>query len=484
MALSKSEPIVIVGAGIFGLSTALHLARRGYTDVTVLDKNEYNKTHYSYLNGCDAASADINKIIRSAYGAQTEYQALSQEAIAGWNAWNAEIKSGSLVPPGLTTSDRVFINNGHLAVLDDPKLPEFERATIENMEKAGFKDSQLDISNAKNQAIARAKGLGHAIDPFNRQRRNLTVAGVLDTTGGLTVADNACRFALTKAKSLGVKFIFGPAKGTYSDLVYDATGKHATGVKTKDGLTHQSALTIIACGGWTPSILPQLDGLCETTAGSVALLKIPRSSPLFERFAPGNFPSWQYRMRDGASGGLYGFPRNDDGWMKIGYRGTKYTHPKVQNDGKERSVPITRWTEDTIKSIPHQAHKTVQAFIDKELPELASEGLHLSLTRLCWYTDTFDNHFVIDRVPGNQNIMVATGGSGHAFKYLPNIGNWVVDIIEGMNVDRPVIKAWKWRKLEDQKPANVLMEGSKGAHALDNVRLVKESELTSKARLL
>lgn len=388
------------------------------------------------------------------------------------------------MPPGLTRADRVYINNGHLALLDHSELPEFERATIENMEKTGFKDSQLDISSAKNQAIAKGKGLGHAIDPFNRKRRGLTVAGVLDTTGGLTVADNACRFALAKAKSLGVKFIFGPTQGTYSDLVYDLTGKVATGVKTKDGQVHQAALTLFACGGWTPSILPQLDGLCETTAGSVTLLKIPKSSPLFERFAPENFPSWQYKMRDGANGGLYGFPRNDDGWLKIGYRGAKYTHPTVQKDGKERSVPITRWTEEaTIKSIPQQALEVIQDFLDQELPELGAEGLRPSLTRLCWYTDTFDNHFVIDRVPDVQGVMVATGGSGHAFKYLPNIGNWVVDIIEGVNIDRPAIKAWKWRQLGDQKPVNVLMEGSRGDRALNNVKLVEDADLTPKANL-
>lgn len=56
-ALRKDDPIVIVGAGIFGLSTALHLARRGYDQVTVLDKQDYDQGLYSYAKGCDAASA-------------------------------------------------------------------------------------------------------------------------------------------------------------------------------------------------------------------------------------------------------------------------------------------------------------------------------------------------------------------------------------------------------------------------------------------
>lgn len=54
---SKAAPIVIVGAGVFGLSTAIHLARRGYTNVTILDKQAYDESQYSYAAGCDAASA-------------------------------------------------------------------------------------------------------------------------------------------------------------------------------------------------------------------------------------------------------------------------------------------------------------------------------------------------------------------------------------------------------------------------------------------
>jgi sarcosine oxidase/L-pipecolate oxidase len=55
--LSKGSPIVIVGAGVFGLSTGIHLAQRGYTNVKVIDKQAYYESQYSYNKGCDAASA-------------------------------------------------------------------------------------------------------------------------------------------------------------------------------------------------------------------------------------------------------------------------------------------------------------------------------------------------------------------------------------------------------------------------------------------
>ena len=54
MVISRNEPIVIVGAGCFGISTAYHLLQRGFTDVTVLDRSES-------LPAPDAASTDLNK---------------------------------------------------------------------------------------------------------------------------------------------------------------------------------------------------------------------------------------------------------------------------------------------------------------------------------------------------------------------------------------------------------------------------------------
>lgn len=54
MAATSDSHIVIVGAGVFGLSTAYHLLKRGYTNVTIVDRSPT-------LPAPDAASTDKNK---------------------------------------------------------------------------------------------------------------------------------------------------------------------------------------------------------------------------------------------------------------------------------------------------------------------------------------------------------------------------------------------------------------------------------------
>jgi hypothetical protein len=43
----------------------------------------------------------------------------------------------------------------------------------------------------------------------------------------------------------------------------------------------------------------------------------------------------------------------------------------------------------------------------------------------CIYADTFDGHWLIDHHPVRKGIFVATGGSGHAFKFAPILGQLV-----------------------------------------------------------
>ncbi|KAL6245539.1 hypothetical protein RBB50_007538 [Rhinocladiella similis] len=483
----KNASIVIIGAGVFGLSTAVHLAQRGFKNITIFDKQPYHESRYSYFKGCDAASADMNKIFRSAYGGQTEYQALSLDAFDAWQKWNAELASGGdAVPTGMTKDDKVFINNGNLSLTDKPVIPDFEVATVKNMQEAGYPDSQLITADAKHVQIANARGFGFAIDPFNRRSRGQSHLGVLDTTGGTILADKACSFALHKAERLGVKTIFGARSGLFESFLRSNTGQ-VIGIRTLDGKHHHATRVIMACGGWTPSLLPPLDSVCETTAGSVVIMKLPPA--LAQKYAADKCPSWQYKMRDGAEGGLYGFPATADGFMKIGYRGTKYTNPRVQVDGAERSVPITRYTrpEAVADQIPAQAMKVIKRLIDDFLPDLPAGGVEIATTRLCWYTDSWDNHFVVDHVPGYENVMVATAGSGHAFKYLPNIGEWIADIVEGKGLERRLVQSWRWRTRPESREQviNELMEGSGGSRALQRTKMSspRELKLTQRANL-
>jgi hypothetical protein len=60
MGVSKSDSIAIIGAGAFGLSTALELSNQGYSNVTVFEKDGEIPSRWSAAN-------DLNKIMRAEY---------------------------------------------------------------------------------------------------------------------------------------------------------------------------------------------------------------------------------------------------------------------------------------------------------------------------------------------------------------------------------------------------------------------------------
>ena len=56
----KVSPILILGGGAWGLSTALHMINSGYVDITVIERAEQIPSRYS-------AAWDLNKIVRAEY---------------------------------------------------------------------------------------------------------------------------------------------------------------------------------------------------------------------------------------------------------------------------------------------------------------------------------------------------------------------------------------------------------------------------------
>ena len=55
-------------------------------------------------------------------------------------------------------------------------------------------------------------------------------------------------------------------------------------------------------------------------------------------------------------------------------------------------------------------------------------GAHLA-SKVCLYTLTPDEHFVIDLLPGSDGrVAVAAGFSGHGFKFTPVVGEILADL--------------------------------------------------------
>lgn len=203
-----------------------------------------------------------------------------------WELWNVEISDGADLPPGMTAADVLFVRNGLLSMSDGPALSHFEKATISNMKAVNKANTQMNLGNRDDVAYAQSQGFGYAVNPFRREANY----GLLDISAGVVYADKACRFVLHKIMRLGVKTVFSAESGKCCGFLGD-TG-HVSGIVTADGKEHLSALTIMACGGWTPGIIPELDGLCETTAGSVATFRVPQTSKLWERLSVDQFPVW------------------------------------------------------------------------------------------------------------------------------------------------------------------------------------------------
>lgn len=106
------------------------------------------------------------------------------------------------------------------------------------------------------------------------------------------------------------------------------------------------------------------------------------------------------------------------------------------------------------------------------MPELSEIGI--TSTKLCWYTDSIDNSFVVDHVPGRPGVVVCSGGSGHGFKFLPILGREVVRILEGQT-NTVYGKLWKWRK-SNEKLRNGLEEGQGGPRVLGKQQMASEAD--------
>ncbi|KAF4121309.1 FAD dependent oxidoreductase [Geosmithia morbida] len=524
---ADKTPFYLDEAGIFGLSLATALNKRDYK-VTVFDQNRYDESGYapSFDSKVQAASVDHNKIFRASYGKKIHYQRLALEGRRGWESINDSLGDDDDGP--------LFVNSGMLRVQPDDHLGALERETLASMERDGVRHTQFvksipeDVERARHLGWS-SKLLDVAIP--DKSPSGKTFEAVLDSLAGFIRCSDACNYLLKRASADGVTFHLGPEEGCFQSLVEEdgdgsGDGRKAIGLRTKDGIFHRADVVVIAgsfanqpppfsspppppppppqprsprrgltrkpftsAGSFSTQLLPELAYHLESSAGSLATFKIDRSDEaLWQKYSPEQFPviTWKSapRRQDGTdTGSVYVLPRTPDGLVKIGYRGIKvpplsppsdaflFTNFQPAPDGASFaqhgmwSVPLSPAES---RRIHGDSVHAIRQFVSIFLPDFAKQEFHS--TKMCWYTDSLDNSFLIDYVPrySDKSVFVCTGGSGHGAKFLPVLGEHAADILEHGNESSSYMRPhWRWR--DDIPRGNGLDEGPEGPRNIGNV---------------
>ncbi|WP_322061196.1 N-methyl-L-tryptophan oxidase [Paraburkholderia sp. J63] len=178
-------------------------------------------------------------------------------------------------------------------------------------------------------------------------------------------------------------------------------------VVTRDGERFRAQALIVCAGKWTPTLLAPLGMALPVT-------RVRKSFAWFESapdFGPDRFPGFAVTS---AAGQFYGFPDLDGEGLKVG------RHDGGQPVAAEAGLA------------PFGAEPTDLGDLQDFLAQFIPGAGALRMGRACEYDVTPDEHFIIDTVPACPNIHVATGFSGHGFKFASAIGEALAArIVEG-----------------------------------------------------
>jgi sarcosine oxidase/L-pipecolate oxidase len=368
--MAKSERIVIVGAGAFGLSTALRLKEEGYTSVTVLDR--------SMPPVPDGSSNDISRIIRFDYG-DAIYANIAKEAFELWKT--PEYSDAFYQTPCLWVCQ-----DGTPEQPVQPKAKEYSDKTKRVLSEMGQEWHAVKSVEEAKETFPKLTG----------RLANLGFDGFYNNAAGWADAGKAISRLASRCISAGVSFIAGP-NGQVIDFEKDQDGNIKSAM-TADGNKFAGDKFIVATGAWTASLVPawnsmlaagQLVGYLKLTPEEVIQLK---DLPIYFNF----------------STGFFCFPPHEaTGYLKVAVHGLGYTR---NNNSANVSSPPTNPVASRANYVPEEGLKRMQAGLQDLFPHLASRGFER--TGICWYNDTPTGDFIFDFHPDHKNLFIATGGSG------------------------------------------------------------------------
>ncbi len=239
----------------------------------------------------------------------------------------------------------------------------YVRSSAPILAELGFPLEKIDLGDAKKRYPQIAFG-------------GVTSVWIEHTAGALFAA-RACA---------AVRDAFVRAGGTY------------TTAEISSPLKVEADVVVFACGPWLPRLFPDVLGKAiRPTRQEVYYFGPPAGST---RYAAGNFPVWI----DFGERILYGIP-------DIGGRGFK-----LADDTRGADFDPTSGD----RSPSEEGIARARRFLAERVPELANAPLLHA--EVCQYENSPDGNLIMDRHPGQKNVWLLGGGSGHGYKLGPAVG--------------------------------------------------------------
>ena len=167
--------------------------------------------------------------------------------------------------------------------------------------------------------------------------------------------------------------------------------------------TYAAERLIVSAGAWAGKLVPRLARLAVPERQVLAWLQ-PQHP---EWFAPDRFPVFVVTVEDGH---YYGLPVFGVPGFKLG----RYHHLEQRVD------------PDSIDRDCHPEDEAVlRKFAERYFPDGAGPTMAL---KVCQFTNSPDEHFIIDFHPDSSRVVIAAGFSGHGYKFCSVVGEILADL--------------------------------------------------------
>jgi sarcosine oxidase / L-pipecolate oxidase len=369
--------VVIVGAGVNGVTAAIELKKRGH-QVILIDPGP--------LPHPLAASTDISKAVRAAYGADDDYTELAERSIKLWRKWNEEFGIQLYHEVGV-----MFVRRREMEPGD------FEYESFKTLQKRGLKVERMNSAQGR----------------FPAWNPELFRDGILEVEAGYAESGRSVAALAQRAAAIGIEL---RSSSHFAHL--NERDHRIDGIVLDDGERIAGDRVVMTVGAWTPYLLPFTKKFFRASGQPVFHLK-PRQPELFTHE---RFPVFG---ADITTTGYYGFPLNRDGIVKIANHGP----------GREMSP------ESSQRIVTAKDEVNLRNFLSWALPDLADA--QIVYTRVCMYCETHDGNFWIAQDPEREGLVIAAGDCGHGFKFAPVLGAIIADAVEEKS--NPILEKFRWR---------------------------------------